>query len=148
MILLPIEPNLKALQDIFIFEYTKYQKVKIEDFELKLMQPNFLMLHEVTNIFESGDVLKFYSKDYGTKKEPKFSRYIFYKTKDDLYFVARLNDVNTLFNYIGVNENFLRIFPKTDLSTRIYKTWKKPLKKFSTKIKRGSSNIDVNIFAQ
>lgn len=144
MIQLPIEPNLKSLQELFIFEFTKYQKIDYKDFELKLDLLN--CLHEVNNIFESDDTLKFYSRDMSTKKEKKFTRYIFYRNNQDLFFVARLNDVETIYNFIGVNENFNRIFKVGDLTTRIYKTWKKPLKTFKTKIKKGSSNIDIKIF--
>lgn len=144
MIQLPIEPNLKSLQELFIFEFTKYQKIEYKDFELKLDLLN--CLHEVNNIFESGDTLKFYSRDLSTKKEKKFTRYIFYCNNQNLFFVARLNDVETIYNFIGVNENFNRIFSSVDLTTRIYKVWKMPLKTFKTKTKKGSSNIDIKIF--
>lgn len=146
MIQLPIEPNLKTLQQLFIFEYTKYQKIDYNDFELKLFNKNFLHVHEVINIFEASDSLNFYARNLGTEKEPLFTRYIFYKTHNNEYFVARLNDVKSIYNFVGVTENFNRIFSSGDLTTRIYKTWKMPLKKYATKRGKKNQSISIDIF--
>lgn len=143
---LPIKPNLDKLQELFIFDYYNSKKIDFAEFELKLLNKNFLPLHEVLHVFEKSDSLRFYAKDIGTKKEPCFSRYIFYKTVDNFYFIVRLNDTESLYNFVGVTQNFRLMFPKSDYTLEIYKKWKTPLKKFATKIKKGSSNIDVKIF--
>lgn len=143
---LPIKPNLDKLQELFIFQYHTNKKMDYKEFELKLFDKNLMTLHEVNHVFEKSDSLNFYAKDIGTKKEPCFSRYIFYKTYDNYYFVVRLNDEKSLYNFVGVNEMFRNIFPKSDYTLEIYKKWKTPLKKFVTKVKKGSSNLDVKIF--
>lgn len=142
MILLPIEPNLKKLQEIFIFEYSKYKKIELDNFDEK----KYKTMHEVLNVFEQSDSLRFMYKDLGTKKEPLFSRYLFYKTMDNHYFIARLDDQQSLYDFVGVTKKFNELIPVGDMNTKIFKIWKEPLKRFITKRSKKGDNSTVRIF--
>lgn len=139
MVELPIEPNLKNLQEIFIFDFSSYKKILEKDFDEK----NYTCLHFLSDIFEQYDAIFFYSKSIGTKLEPRHVRYIKYRS-GSYYFIAKLNDVKSIYNFIGVTPYYHKLSPLNNENTKTRLIWKKELVKYKQQKKFTASELRAN----
>lgn len=127
--LLPIEPNLININKLFIFEYYEYKKIDLKELNFN----DYLIPLIKQDIFEKDDALYFLSKSIGTKKEPRYERYLFYKTIKQEYFFCQLNDYigRDLINFCGASQLLIKL--TTNTIKPIYQNWKIDLKRLKNK---------------